>query len=714
MQRKTTHRAHRNDTHGHTPAPPGGSGGGQPPDGGAPGSAHVIIARPFFDSLCRLGATDQARVNEFIQRFQADPARPGVSLERVQGARSKDVWAARATRDLRVILYKDGATWAILYVNHHEQAYDWAARREIGRNSFTGAFQIVEPVEIVRENVLEFPRRQSPPLFASCSDAYLLSLGVPEIWLPTLRRLRDDTRLLDVCASLPSEVSDRLIDLVVGKRVVPPQPIAADRPATEAADGREFYVVRSAADLDAALKAPMQRWITFLHASQLDLVQRVFSGPARVSGSAGTGKTIVAMHRARHLARQGEKVLLITSATTLAENIARNMDLLCAPSERQAITVSTVYQQARDLVRRVDRGARLASPQEIDRLLHTLGAQHAPLYDAHFIRAEWHRVVRPQGLRSWESYRDARRAARTRTLTVAERKILWKVFGGVIAELDRRNTLDGVGMALRAEALLTQGTVASPCTAVIVDEVQDFSPAQLLFVRALCAQHPGNLMLCGDAGQRVLCGGFSLGALGIDVRGRSTVLKINYRTTEQIRRVADQLLGTSTDDMDGGEEPRGGVKSIRGGPTPVLRGYESPDEELAMAIQQIRAWLAAGHQPGSIGVLTYSHPEKISQALKAASLPWCPISRQDSRRIHVGTMYQARGLELKLVLVLGCSAGVIPDARALRGADDAHERNDVLLRERRLLYVAMTRARDELVVSFSGKPSPFIEPLLRG
>lgn len=628
-------------------------------------------------------------------------------------ARSSDVWAARAGKDLRVILLKDGGTWAILYVGHHERAYEWAARHDIGRHSVTGALQIVAPVERVAEKVVEL--RQSPPLFQDYSDSYLIALGVPETWLTELRRVRDDVRLLDVCdKNLPPDVSDRLIDLATGKLVAPPQPIAFDRPATEAADRRAFYVVNDAAELEAALKAPMERWIAFLHSSQLDLVKRAFSGPAKVSGSAGTGKTVVAMHRARHLARQGHTVLLTTVTTTLAKNIARSMDLLCTPSDRRAITVSTVYQQALDLVRQADPDVRLAAHQEIDGLLAALRARHAPGYDARFVRTEWDRVVRPQGLQSWEDYRDARRAARHRKLSPLERKLLWKVFGGAIAELEERKTLDVVGLALRAESLLARGKVASPYDAVIVDEVQDLTPAELLFIRALCAAHPGNLMLCGDAGQRVLSGGFSLGALGIDVRGRSSVLKINYRTTEQIRRVADQLLAPVTDDMDGGEESRVGIKSLHGGPAPVLRGYQSHGEELAAAVKQIQSWLQAGHQAGAIGVLTPTQPraKSVVKTLAAARIPWCPISRRESNRVHVGTIHQARGLEFKLVMVLDCAAGAIPDLSTLQGVDDHYEHEAVLLRERRLLYVAMTRARDQLVVSWSGEPSTFIETLL--
>lgn len=684
-------------------------------------AANVIIASQLFSSLGQLAANEQIRVIEFIKTFQANPAHPSQSLERVTRARSKGVWAGRVTSDLRAIIHKDGDTWAILYVDHHNAAYDWAERRDIGRHSVTGALQIVESVETVREveRVVEvLVKPENPPVFDSHGDDYLLSLGVPDSWLPTIRRVRDEDQLLVVCANLPEEVGERLLSLAAGEFVTPPQPLPVDRPAIEAADTRRrFFMVDDADGLAAALAAPMERWIAFLHPSQRSLVTRTFNGPAKVSGSAGTGKTVVAMHRARHLVRHGERVLLTSFVTTLCGNIQRNLLRLCTEAERRNITVSTVHKQALDIVRQVEPRVRPAPDDDIDKLLDALRVRHAPDYDAAFIRAEWDNVVRLQGIESWDGYRQALRTGRGRGLSVKERKALWQVFGGVIDALGRRQMRDWAGLCARAEELVANGTVQSPYTAVVVDEVQDLRPPDLRFLRVLCAARPGNLMVCGDAGQRIYPGGFSLGALGIDVRGRSAVLRINYRTTEQIRRVADRLLGQVADDMDGGEEPRSGAQSLLHGPAPILRGYESRNEEVDAAVERIRAWLDEGLQPEAIGVFarTGARLEAVGDALGHAEIPWCRLSDQDdgaSVGVHLGTMHRAKGLEFKAVLVLDCAEGVVPSPAATRSADDPHDREAAEARERRLLYVAMTRARDELVVSWSGRPSRFIEPFV--
>jgi hypothetical protein len=681
-------------------------------------SANVIIAQQLFDSLDRLAVNDRARVIQFIHRFRANPEHPGLGLEPADRARSKDVWSGRVSIDLRAILFKDADTWAIVYVDHHEPASDWAARQEIGRHSVTGALQIVESVETAREveRIVETSRpEERPPLFEGYRDEYLLSLGVPEIWLPALRVVCDNTRLLDMCQRLPVDVANRLMDLAQGQPVTPPEPIAADRPALEAADTSEFYAVDDAADLVAALKAPMERWIAFLHSSQLELVKGLFRGPVKVSGSAGTGKTVVAMHRARHLALQGEKVLLTTVAMTLCENIKSNLALLCSGSERHNITVSTVYSQALELVHQVDPEVRLALDTDIDKLLSDLRARYAARYDPGFVRGEWDNVVRRQGISSWSDYKRALRAGRSRSLSTWERRSLWKVFGRVIETLARRKTLDSTGIAMRARELLEKRAVRSPYTAVIVDEVQDLRPAELRFIRALSAPNPRNLMLVGDAGQRIFPGGFTLSDLDIDVRGRSTVLRINYRTTERIRRFADQVLDPVADDLDGGKELRDGTRSLIRGTVPVMRGYETQEEELSAAVTRILSWLDAGHQAAGIGVFAPSKAglERLDTVLTQAGIPWRPISgRRDGNGIQLGTMHQAKGLEFRLVLLIDCSESVIPGAAATAAVDDPLDREAALDRERQLLYVAMTRACHELVVSWSGLASPFLEPLL--
>lgn len=684
--------------------------------------ANVIIAPQLFAAIGTLTASEQARVIQFISTFQQNPAHPGLSLERLTRARSKGIWSGRITRDLRAILHKDGDTWAILYADHHDDAYKWAERREVGRHSVTGSLQIVESVETVREveRVIErFVEPEALPVFKTHGDDYLLSLGVPEGWLPTLRKVRDDDQLLTVCTKLSQDVAERLLSLASGEFVTPPKPVPMDRSSLESADTqRRFYVVEDAEGLLAALQAPMERWIAFLHPAQRALVERRFNGPSKVSGSAGTGKTVVAMHRARHLARRGHQVLLTSFVTTLCDNVRRNLGLLCSEAELERITVSTVHKQALAVVRQGRPRVRPANDEDIKRLLDTLRIRHAPAFDRAFVEAEWEHVVRMQGIGAWSEYRSARRTGRGKGLGVKQRKTLWRVFGGTLEALEARGLMDWPGLCSAAQQHLESGEATSPFTGVIVDEVQDLKPPELRFLKALCAAEPGNLMVCGDAGQRIYPGGFSLSALGIEVRGRAAVLRINYRTTEQIRRLADRMLGDLSDDMDGGSEQRGGTRSLLRGPDPELKPCAGQQEETQAAVEQIARWRQSGLAPEAIGVFarTGRRIDELGRALDARGHAWKRLSdrqgSQGSSGIQLGTMHRAKGLEFKAVLVVDCGAAALPNSYALRGLDDPQDYEAAVERERRLLYVAMTRARDELVVSWTGAPSRFLVPLL--
>ncbi|PKN59373.1 MAG: DNA helicase UvrD [Deltaproteobacteria bacterium HGW-Deltaproteobacteria-14] len=687
----------------------------------------MLLSRDLFAQLATLAATEQAQANAFIARFQENPAHPGIQLHRVQNPHGDGVWSARISQDLRAILYRDGDHWLLLHVDHHDDAYRWAERRRTGRNVQTGTFEIVDiqEVERVRERVITRTVTQDPPRFAAHSDDYLLSLGLPPEWLPLAREVRSEDDLATLCCdpTLAPDVSERLFNLGLGDLVVPPTPIAPDQPVTAAPDlSRRFYAPEDADALARALAAPLETWITFLHPDQRDMVARDFSGPSKVSGSAGTGKTIVAVHRAHYLAQTGERVLLTSFTKALCRSVERLLDLLCDATTRERIVVRTVKAIAYDIVDAAGsrRPTLLTTNAEVRSRLHrAIADAPAVPWPFDFIEAELDHVIMPQGITTWPEYRSARRIGRGTGLGAAQRKALWQVFSIFLAAMRVANEYTFPTLSTAAAEALATGQ-HSPYTAVIVDEVQDLSVPDIRLLVALTTAHPGHLMLVGDAGQRIYPGGFSLVRLGVETRGRSRVLRVNYRTTHQIRRAAEQVLGHTVDDFEEGTEDRHGTRSVMTGPDPSLVPASNVAEERRVACQTVSRILAAGHaSEEEIGVFAHTHAElnALQSALLAAGHDVCRLdpnepARDDRPGVRMTTMHNAKGLEFKAVIVHGVGADRLPTRRALL-MPDPQDRDDAIARERRLLYVAMTRARDDLTVTWTGEPSPFLADLLR-
>ncbi len=586
----------------------------------------------------------------------------------------------------------------------------------MGFHPVTGQLQVVERVETIKEIQRIIEKTEAPPLFQSRADKYLLSLGVPENWLPVVREVRSEDKLFEVIGNLPEDVQERLLSLAAGELPTPPAPVAPNRLVQDSPDlRRRFFVVEREDELQAILEAPLEQWMAFLHPSQRALVEGTYKGPVKVTGAAGTGKTVVGLHRARRLAQQGHQVLFTTFTTTLARNLERSLDLLCVPEVRARITVSTVHKQARDLAQADGKTLETVKDTELRALVKSV-LQRAELpEDPDFVGAEWEHVIHAQGIQSWKAYRSARRTGRGTPLSARERKALWPAFEAIRGELASRSQADWPTFCRLAEDAVKAGRVKVPYDAVVVDEIQDLKAPDLAFLASLVGDHGDRLMLLGDAGQRIYPGGFSLTALGLDVRGRSHVLRLNYRTTEEIRRAADRVLGDEVDDLDAGTESRQGTRSLLKGPEPTLRSFEGEADEADGVVDQLRAWIDGGLKPEAIAVFarTGSRATALREAAEAAGLPCRRLAAgaEDGEGIGFGTMHGAKGLEFKAVLVASCARKYLPLPAAVKSEKDPIDRAAATDRERQLLYVAMTRARDELVVTWAKKPSAFLEPL---
>jgi hypothetical protein len=534
------------------------------------------IADTFTDSLARLTGEEQKSVKTAAFDLQLSPAHPSLQLHKLDRAKDANFWSIRVNRDLRLIVHRTNASLLLCYVAHHDPAYQWAERRKLETHPKTGAAQLVEIRERVQEiavpKYVEMPvsTPSRPLLFASMSEAELLKYGVPAEWLADVRGATEDN-ILEIATHLPSEAAEALLNLATGGAPVVSAPSAAGSNPFEHPDAqRRFRVMKNIEELQLALDYPWEKWAVFLHPAQRQLVEKDFRGPAKVAGSAGTGKTIVALHRAVHLARANpdSRVLLTTFSDNLANALRTRLRLLIGSQPRLGEQIEVLSMRAVG-IRLFE--LNLGKPKLIsaDRLRHIMQESSAIApehkFTLRFLLSEWDQVVDAWQLSSWEEYRDVSRLGRKTRLKEPQRLALWSIFEKVRTRLFDDGAMTEAGMFERLAAHFKNG-VASPYDFAVVDEAQDISITQLRFLAALGAKRPNCLFFAGDTGQRIFQQPFSWKAVGVDLRGRSSTLKVNYRTSHQIRTQADRLLDSEITDVDGNVEDRSGTVSLFDGP----------------------------------------------------------------------------------------------------------------------------------------------------
>jgi superfamily I DNA/RNA helicase/mRNA-degrading endonuclease RelE of RelBE toxin-antitoxin system len=685
---------------------------------------EFLIADTFTDSLAKLTGEEQKAVKTAAFDLQLNPAHPSLQFHKLEKAKDANFWSIRVSQNIRIITHRTGTSLLLCYVNHHDEAYQWAERRRLETHPKTGAAQLVEIRERVQEVPkyveVEQPAQPKPPVFKYISDGQFLAYGVPPEWLADVRDATEDT-LLEIAGHLPAEAAEALLNMATGVKPPLSEPVPVGANPFEHPDAlRRFRVMKNVEELALALDYPWERWAVFLHPAQRQFVQKDFNGPARVSGSAGTGKTIVALHRAVHLARTNPdaRLLLTTFSDILANALRAKLRLLISTEPRlgERIEVHSMNTLGRRLYELNIGRPRIASREAVRSLLKEAASTvTGNKFSLQFLTTEWEQVVDAWQLDTWESYRDVTRLGRKTRLKEPQRLILWSIFEQVRSALKLQGLITDSGLFNILASRYRSG-VSSPFDFAVVDESQDISIAQLRFLAALGAGRVNGLFFAGDLGQRIFQQPFSWKSLGVDVRGRSTTLKINYRTSHQIRSQADRLLGTEVSDVDGNFEERKGTISIFDGPAPCIQVLKTVEAEIKAVGQWITGLTKAGIPPHEIAIFVRSEAEldRGKAAANAAALSFDVLDQNVTTpvgRLSISTMHLAKGLEFRAVAVMACDDEVIPLQERIETVTDEADLEDVYNTERHLLYVACTRARDHLLVTSTAPASEFLDDL---
>ncbi|WP_370012885.1 AAA family ATPase [Nocardiopsis sp. LDBS0036] len=699
--------------------------------------ARLALHRDFLQEFAGLEKPVRERVGEVFGKFE-NATHAGLHLEKITGARDDRFRTIRIDQFWRgvVLAPEKGDTYTLLRVLGHDEAYDWAKRRKASVNMATGGIEIRDVAALdasiphMKRMAASVPER----LFDHVGDADLRRLGIDEHTLPLARVLTAPFQLDAARGLLPPVQWDVLYGLAAG---MSPEEVWAelgsaiseeidpdDLDAAVRRSSDRVLLVEGPDELMAALEHPFDLWRIYLHPAQRAVVEASHRGPARVSGGPGTGKTVVALHRAHRLARGGGRVLLTTFTSTLADSLEGSLRLLAetdgtgdAPTVLERVRVEHVDRLANRVFREEHGLPELLSPQRERRLweqvLDGLGLDLPPA----FLAEEWRQVVLARRVETAAEYLAAKRTGRGRGLSAAKKAQVWQAVQAFQDQLAAQGLWTYETVVEEAARLLEQ-RVDKPFDHVVVDEAQDLYPGQWRLLRASAAEGSDDLFIAGDTHQRIYGPQVSLAEVGVNVRGRSSKLRVNYRTTAQILGWSLGLMhGQAVDDMDGGLDSVAGCRSEMRGADPVLSGFVTWERELQHVVEAVRSWTEAGVLPSEIGVAARSNRsvEQAVAALTEAGVTARALSKNSKAgdAVAVGTMHRMKGLEFRCLSVVGVGGDQLPLAKHVTPADEdpgAHTRD--LLRERSLLFVACTRAREQLHVSWHGTPSPFVEALL--
>ena len=710
-------------------------------------SIRVAIADTFWDRLFDLPKQQQKKVRTFVTKFRQDPQSSSINYESLKQACEKNYRSVRIDQTYRCIVLapEKGNVYCLLWVDHHDDAYDWARRTRVAVNPNSGLLQIYETEvidapserantewEVVKKPAPKPVSAETPmpsgPLF-DLDDEQLLGIGVPEELLSMVKGFDTVLELDSKNKTLPTEVYEALAlyaDGCTWKEIwaeyganTKEQIDTKDIEAAIERDGskRRFHVVESDEELQTILAGALEKWRVYLHPSQRKLVENQWNGPVRVLGGAGTGKTVVAMHRTVWLVRNrlvpDKKVLFLTYNTNLAADIKHNLSKITTPDELDRVEVINVDAWVSRYLKSRRYTSRIVMESDLyDLWKDVLDAAESPsgksLPDS-FYKEEWNRVILPKRVDSRDAYLRVSRAGRGVALTRPQRAAIWDVFDEMRSAMQHKGWRTYQDAAHDAGDLVTDDDRPQPYGHIVVDETQDMGQEALTLIRKLVPEGENDLFLVGDGHQRIYRRNAVMSHCGISITGRGRKLKINYRTTEQIKRFAVSILeGIEIDNLDGEPDRAIDYKSLTTGLEPVLSGFDSEQAEVAWIAEQIVKICPEpeDHSRCCVVVRTKALRDKYSRLLRSAGLETVALEQRADNQsvpgVRLATMHRVKGLEFGHVFLAGMSRTAVPNTMSIRNSKDPVEKSDNDIRERALVHVAATRAIEHLFISWYG------------
>ena len=679
----------------------------------------------------------------FQKKFRENSTSGSIHLESITQFRDSSLRSARVTGEYRAILGSLGQdNYMLLYVDKHDQAYRWAQNKRFAWNEHTQSCQIIPvSIEPTEENptasYTEDTQTDSEKLKGILSEVEmekLLKIGVPEELIPFVKTIKDLDDLDRAESKLPQDAYENLFSIFDGDDI---DDIIVEMEAGKAKEGedsllsnnnkRRFIELTDDECLAQIMEEGMEKWQLFLHPSQSKLVNSDYKGTTKVSGSAGTGKTIAALHRLKHLCEQQDAHVLFTTYTTaLMNNISQLVDKMRIPSQRYELTnIDKVLRQVAEENHVLPNGFDILdygsdSDEKAKALWQEVLDTEISEFNEDFLHSEYIDVIVYNNNKDLKSYLVQARTGRTKALSRKQRVEIWKLKEKYESLKIQRRKVDRMELFNTTANYLIENDI-HPYTHIIADEFQDFSNPELRFLRALVKEGRNDLFLTGDPYQRIYSGRkINFSAAGINVRGkRSQKLKVNYRTTEEIKRMAVSVVKDQKyDDLDGGEENNKGYISLVHGERPSYKIFQSGIDEVKQVLHYLDICETEGIHAKDICIASKTRAmyKDVQDELHRKGVKYCEVKngdrKGDKEGLSFSTFHSLKGLEFRVVILIGVTERSMPSVVSSNYPFmemDAAEQKKYLANIRSLLYVAITRARQLVFITGYGKKTGLLE-----
>ena len=690
---------------------------------------QVFLTKNLFDSLLSLPNREIGRVVKTIQQIEKDPSNPGLKLHRVTESPDDNFWTVRVSNDARIVLHKKDDSILICHADKHDAAYDWAKRRRVSKDAKNNSAKIVslEDFAIQKRKTPVFlnePRINptentsfSDPLFKENTDKEFFENGFSKEELTLIRSILTETELYSLEPNFSEIKFDKLLSIYLK--------IEFQNENIESFENKvdlnsELVEYTEAEDIKSALSQPWEQWLVFLSYAQKKLVKANYRGSSKVFGSAGTGKTVVAIHRAKFLIENQniEKVGLFTYSRVLTQDLKTKADLLLGENNtnRNKLHINSLEGEA-SLVfssyygKQYQLTGNFTTHNIIKSVFEKLKLNNE--FTLEFVISEYENIIGPWNLFKFEDYKNFQRKGRGTPLSASQRKKLSECFSLFKDQLLKEGKISIFDLYHMASDILSKNS--EKYKSIVIDEAQDLGPHMLKFVRSLTNKKNNDIMFCGDTGQSLYYRNHSWIPHGIDIRGKSSNLYINYRTSKEIKDYAEVLNSEILELEDKQVENRKSISTFNG-PIPQIKSFSNKNDEIESLIDWVKSKINEGIDLHEIIILSreVNDLKPFSRKLKENDISCWELDASSNflyNEVGMASVRRVKGLEYRCVAIVNCNDDQFPLEKELAKIGDINDEDDFLIKEINLLYVAMTRARDNLYISYSNSPSMYLETI---